>query len=90
MCVQSFRGFVMWIHNVSHLPPSQHWPTYWLYTCSVSCLSHLYCVLVASFAFISALVIEKEDQPNSCWIQGPAFDIRAQALSEMSQLLLSL
>ena len=55
VCVWSFHGFVMWMHELSHLPPTQHCSIYWLYTCSVWSLYHLYCVLVASYAFLLLL-----------------------------------
>ena len=75
-----YCGSIMWAISL-HLNTA-------LFTGSMPVLFHLYCVLVASYAlFFSVLVT---DQPNSCWIRDPAFDIRAQALSEMSQLLLSL
>ena len=76
-----YCGSIMWAISL-HLNTA-------LFMGSMPVLFHLYCVLVASYAlfFFSALVT---DQPNSCWIRDPAFDIRAQALSEMSQLLLSL
>ena len=85
VCVP-FVILLLWIHNVSHLLPSQLCSIYGLYACSVSSLLCISCLLCISF---SALITEKEDQPNSCWIPDPAFDIRAQACSEMSRLLLS-
>ena len=69
------------------LPPPQYCSIHWLYTCSISCLYRLYCILIDACIFPS-LVAQKEDQPNSCWrscIWHQRF-----ALSEMSPFLLLL
>ena len=69
------------------IPPTDHCPIYWLQTCPTSSLHHLDCVLIDSHA--SLLLSSQRKKISQTAVAALAFDIRAQALSELCLFLLS-
>ena len=69
VCVP-FVILLLWIHNVSHLPPSQHCSIYGLYACSVSSLLCISCLL-CTFFFCSSNRSAKQllDSRSCIWHQ---------------------